>query len=750
VGPGVNVRNRVLRVLACLLVASGVVAVLWELGMGPGGKGGTGGRVHAPLRVSLRNGARAESPKMPAAPLAEQDTREEPRGRIVVAGAQARWEATIRVHVVDDETGQPLAGIPVLPIGAEGSREARRHAFEAFEELGWGAIDERGDEMGFASRMDQPRSDGRGLVLMPAVPGVRYRIAVSPMASSIDAAELAIGPLEPGEVRDVRMPVHTRRTGVFCAVVVDASTGRRVVDVVARCLGGYERGGQGCRGEEGLLRLPYRGWVAYYAIEAPGYGPAVVVVDRERASEEDALVVRLDVAGTIIASVEAQGRRIRGASVRLSCSALELAELRQDWDFPLGSGVEPRYVVVESIDGEGVLTVTGLPTGVALTVEMKYKGAWRSLESGILLEPGEVLRREWELAVPRTIRGRVVGPGRRPVPGAVVVGSEILGLPPSRLRDGSWLVWEGRSHSRAGLMTAMTDGDGLFVLEDVVPGWWFLFASTENSGHLPQRASVGKVVRVLPAGDVVDVELELGDYFIRGEVADSMELRGTSIQVFAAPVGGYGALMAAARVGERFRVGPLPLTDVRVYAQTVADGPDGPRLLATPQVLVTAEELEAEGAEVHLRFHGAGRVSCITQGPPEVQGAVGRILAVPAKGVPQTYQCVGGSRTDLVGLPPGDYTVIVAFDKGWVGMATGHIEADADAGVWVIPVARGGVVQFSVSPDWEAGTVSVSVLGNNRRVWSGILRPGRPVTAVLPPGAYRVRATGAGGAEEWD
>lgn len=602
----------------------------------------------------------------------------------VLLGATALDErATLVVEVVSADTGEPLAGVPVLawtiPPGDAGI-----------------AI---GDEsVGTEERA--PSTDAEGRATLRLRPGRALRISPTPRDGVAPDDERILEPFEPREERSLRFELPTVPDLVYRARVVDRHgepvQGARVrvaagelmwtMTVVARTV--TER--------DGTFELRLRSWHADRAtVEADGFGPLGFVPIRGHATEQTERTHVLDRTASLVGRVaDAAGDGLADVEVRVIDAEGELG--LDPWTALGDVVVEPTRT-----DTNGAYRFDDLPPHRPFDVALfRDADLLRASADVVRLEPGETRAIDWQIG------------GGASVSGIVALAGPDVPLRPRRIVL--------RSRRGAVCASARTLVNSAFLFEDVPDGEWIV-ALSEDIDDVAAPERLVRVERGRADGDV-RLELRRRHAAVCGRVLDAQ----------GAPVA--RALVTAAS-------SELPSVSARCWSSedgsfTLTSLVQGPvRIDAHATEGRWSGRLESPSDDVEVRVQPRARVEARvvdarTGEPRRAYVAAGS--QYPRDAAAETDW---RGRVRLTQLPPGSCTVVATTPGGLVGRATVELVGGETSAA---TVAVGPGAALDVRRDHDGAWIVVD-LESDGVLWERRVLPGRGVARLFAsPGAATV------------
>ncbi len=598
------------------------------------------------------------------------------------------------MHALRSDTGEPASGEPVVLL----PEEAVPYFSNATEPVG---------RLGQALPAD---AQGRCVFRLPA--GHRSRALPKEWWHGHPEAEVWVGALEAGETREVNVTIpvfwHWLR-------VEDATSGAAIRGVHAG------RGGkEALTDADGLAGLWWSDLRAdQVSVEAEGYGPALVGVQRGHETPQSAFVVRLSCAGCLRGRVlGASDQPIGGAEVEVVARGQHLARTEAGSVHPGGFtflNFEDRSWSA-STDAEGAFRLCGLSPSIPLQVTVSKNPNLRlTVRDPVKLAPGEEREVDYRLLAGAVVLGVVRDEAGLPVPNCLIWLKAEARRKPS--------TWEDDLPDRS----VSSDDQGRFEILDVSPGEWEL-GPAPTSGYLPTPVAVH-----VPVGAArVEVVLELrAGLFVAGRVVGPDGLPVTNVTVMSnrGPNG-------ESRADGSFRIGPLEPGKVTLNVWSFASG-------------LTAEPLEVQAGEedVLLRLEPGG---AITGHLVDVSGGpVGGFATLSEEGAGfgtimfSTVAADGEFTFD--GLRPGSYGVSARSAEGGAGSVQG-IKVSGSIRVEEVSVRLAPGGQLALRFPTGEGNRAYRVRSGDCLLHFDSVGAEESVTPHLPAGAVTVELHAPGGA----
>lgn len=545
-------------------------------------------------------------------------------------------EGTVLVRILRSDTGEPVPGERVALLHEDNER---------------GVTLVEGSSGGFG---DAPRANEGGTCTFRIPAGARAHV-VSMRAFPDEEGRMLIEPLAVGETREVTllMPVFQH-----WILVESASDGNPIPRAHAR----EEDGSQDVStGPDGLVALWCSEWRnEKVGVEAEGYGPGLIALERGHERPADALVVRLSQAGCLHGQVhDAADAPIEGARVSVLASGRDLSLAKANlWDGGAFFAFGDRTWSAQT-DASGAFTLRGLAPSIPLQLTVT-KGARLHLKppEPVQLEPGEEREVVYRLGAGAVVRGVVTDELGEPVP-RCKLWLRVAAQRETFAQDYPEAERQLRSNTK-----------GSFEIKNLPDGEWCV-GPAPDSGYLPVPVAV-QVHNGLCSEVVVKARASL---FVEGHVfgpgGDAVpDLYLYSSDGSSAETGADGA----------FRLGPLAPGEVTIHVSSRS-------LVAREPLLVQAGQ-----KEVVLRLEAGGRLSGLL-----VNAATGD----PTKGIVSVSAGVdslhitgadANGEFNCGGLRPGVYGVVAHSAAGDVGylrsvLVPGYGEGPEDL---IVKLAPGG------------------------------------------------------------
>lgn len=589
------------------------------------------------------------------------------------------------ILVLNQATGEPVAGV-TLELWSDAVFDKERRFLRWMEEQGWGKFDEAGEVFVLESFDAWPvtQVDGRTTVYPPA--DIPFSLS-SQSSANVGGAELEVGSLAAGERREVVLRVPVGLDLVFHGRLVDARDGRPV----ARADLALDEGSGERRpvpvDPSGMFHVVVRSWeLNCVEVEAEGYGKLLVVPEAGHETPETALSVPLVPAAHLSGRVTDAAGPAVGAWVQLAADPRDLA--RPEHAAPALFGRDgPVAEWGARAAPDGGYAIGDLPPGVPLRVAVTREGRQPvRMPEPVLLAPGEARELDLDLGVCATVRGRVVDQSDAPVPEVRVVAREATGhVPEVQVAQQLLMGWERGDAAQE----ALTDADGRFTLQDLMPGRWLVGLSPPLGKSYSVSAS-GQVIE-MPVGQH-EVLLTLRVYrglFLRGRVVGPNGEAVGCASVHAMGMDVPGFLYELCRKDGSFELGPLVPGRFRLQAETHPDYgyADSEPVVASP----------GEG-EIVLRLRPCGALRGRLRGLPDAGDTV---VGISRRGddVQRLVGCDEDGGFADRGLVPGVYDVCASSAGGFVGAVCGvQVHPDAETPEVILDMEPGGVLELRASP----------------------------------------------------
>ena len=491
-------------------------------------------------------------------------------------------------------------------------------------------------------------------------------VANGGLAMGIGQVKQTIPVLAPGERREVRLILPEGLDRTWFGQVLGAEDGRPIAGASIELVD--QRGWAKTEGDPlaqtssrlgGLFELALPSWKATVAkVQAPGRAPALVapVFDHDRPGAEQS--VRLQVAATLEVAVDAAGRYLEGARVRVQAEAFRWLGGDAQGTRPFAWKPDPEWSM--PVEGGQVLTFVELPVAVPLRVALvEGDRVLEQIEGPLTLGAGQTSRLAFDISHPGRIGGRV-----RAADGSPAAGIDLWLMPAGRPNAKLFLASEKSAIAAA----IQSDATGAFEFEDVSSGEWWLGPAPWLNGFARLGTPAGKTPPLaqwlqLEAGESKTLDLELAPSLeIRGRALDARgEVLPGAMLVASSPVLGPAETYFAGQDGS-FVIRPLAPGTYRIFA-----------LYGGARSSSVSAEAGATGVEV--RFPPGGSIEGRFLGLP--QSVVGRVLMFTPAGSGQQldrelprasirmlqYTSENSYRIDR--LEPGFYDVSARAGNAW-------------------------------------------------------------------------------------
>ena len=641
--------------------------------------------------------------------------------------------ATLQLLVFETKTRAPLKGIRVL------ASKQKDHSGRWMDP---GGVSFRGD-------LEHPPvtdEDGQATLVVPA--GFDLRVWARDEDGNTESKTLDVPMLRAGEERELRIDLLLGDDLVLFGKVVDAANAPIGGAAVRVCVGGAFLPGNDHRDRnseilsratadaDGLFEVHLPSWRRpFVRVEAAGHAFAVVRRCAGHETPDRAVVVPLSTAASVKARiVDTGGRPVPDVRITFRAEGYALPIINPEW---AGEYVDvPGERWVSSTGEDGTCTLDEICPALPVEVELR-KGdrLLRREQEPIVLQPGQVLEREWVLGEGCTLSGLALDQDGKPVP-KLELWLCHTGLGPSN-------YFEAYAKDRVSTKTS-TDADGRFAMPDVAPGTWLLGPAplerawtVDASGNSRRKdtpadaiAALGQIVDV-PDAPSLDLTLHVfRGLFIRGKVLDPGG-NGTESDVVAMTgKDAWGPQTQSASDGT-FAVGPLAAGRYSVVATATDEYVDSDPV-----------EAEAGASDLVLRLKAGGGlrgriIDARTGNPCEAEA-----LLTPHVAGPGIYgEGVGfGVREDGVlerkGLAPGNYDLAARSEDGAFGILSGIGVVVGEPGKeFVLSLAPGGALKLRYEGSHPFAQVDVRLQGV-RIDWGTTVEPGTTVDRRAPAGTF--------------
>ncbi|MEM7307570.1 MAG: carboxypeptidase-like regulatory domain-containing protein [Planctomycetota bacterium] len=639
----------------------------------------------------------------------------EQRAEVAVEPAPAAEDpgaARLRITVVSEVTGRPLAGVLV--------RVARKGEATSIELPGPG--EETGRD---------------GLRVVDAPTGVELQVALGDFRYRAGQMHFT-SPLAAGEERELRLAYPEPTPYVLRGRAAGREQGEPVAGarLEVRRLGDDELLDSTESDDSGYVEVSVATWGGVYGrIDAEGYTSLFLHPAAEVAAAEGG-EVRLRLARAAYLYGRVDGVRegpLAGVQVQGLLNGRDLFD-------PDGTGPPPGFsrplapTAVTAADGTYELAVPAL---ARMLVRLLRGGETvRQEPTRWALGASEAREANWTLGTAARVFGRVVDQHGKPVAGLPVMLYEARGARARYLR---------RANPGSVVASCVSEDDGAFDLGGVPPGRFVL-------GPVPRDESPEDVARFLEELHVTGAQPELArelvvwrGLYITGtvELPDGSPVPGSEVSGW--PEGADGVLSATATdTAGGFRLGPLVPGTIGLEAEYQGYG------------IWNAVEVEAGAQDVRLILSRGGSIS--GRAVPAVEDATVRVLptdGTETSGFIVSFGLDEDGTFSIDSLAPGWYDVVIVAGEG----EGGEVLIGYETGIETRAGAEVSGVEVELRP---AGNVRVryegDLTGVRARLYSGDnvrfdvidLPPGDPVLVSVPPFYVRIRAEdkAAGYAEE--
>lgn len=626
--------------------------------------------------------------------------------------------ATLRVRVVANETGAPLAGIEV---------NVRPDPLES----GWSTTSKSDSKGG---EHDSLVTDADGRVEFELTPGSAWQV-FGDSPRFVDTAPLAGGGRESIEVlaagttRELELRLPTGADLHFCGRVVAEEDG-------APLAGARIRRSKTLAGEapvlvtdaDGRFEVQTASWLESkrFTVKLAGRAERTAYVREGHETAERAFVVHLARTASLTLTVrDPNGAGVPSAEVTATTSRFSLQEGSSDV-FSLGfdefDQPDPTWNVV--LDDAGRGEFVGLPPKAPLTLEVSRDGdiVWSSSEP-IVLEPAESKALEIVVGLGTEVSGLVVDSNQRPVPAVTIwlTGSN----------EGVRPYFESYQEPT---MTAVSDANGRFSFAKVPAGTWQLGPAAdrleEGVADANAIAPATQALEIAPAATRVEATVVVHrGLYVSGRVLDENGEPAAGAGIETSDGGPWPFRFDDADEEGRFVIGPLKAGNVELQAGGFSD-----------DVFATGEPVTANvgSTDVVLRVRtGATIVGRV------VDDASGELssASLSYRLVRDDGELRGATQTgtegefELTGLDPGHY-VLGAREGNLVGNA----EVDAGAGRKTEPVVLRLTPAATLVVEWQGSedTAEVTVKLGATEVEQSFVSRNNKETLFVPPGELTI------------
>lgn len=665
----------------------------------------------SPTRSPAVQSPELETPASPPPHRLRGEVQDGATSEPLVDDASDSKAAELKVQVVSSDSGAPLPDVEVELV----ARKSGDYVEESTDDEGLATFDAVVDE-----------------ALELHVPGDRGRHG---------ARELALEPLEAGEIRSVVLPVPTALGDAsFFGRVVRAEDGAalpgaRVSLVDPEWPSSLDTMRMRTKGRarvtpdaNGLFEVSYTAWDPPSGrVELAGYASAAFDLVAGFDQPERPAEIRMLRPGSVEVTVlDRGGGALSGVEVRLSVSTARFASPKH----PNGDWWTYETVTwSESTDVQGACTLTGLVPEQRLRVLLVHGGAEHDIAQSLRVEPGETKRVEYRLGSDATVRGILIDQDGQ------AVASQVVWLARG---PGTETIWAGIHYSA--FASAETDVQGRFRFDNVPPGDWFVGpASTRDESDDPAGAElVAQVTEpVHVATHQEEVELVLRrqrGLYIRGVVLgpNGGAVAGSvSVRAWRPSRSSPWDILGKIRTDEagQFVLGPLPAGQLLVVASgwSVGEAESQP-------VLASAGD---EGVVLQLRA-GASLRGKVVDDLGVIRDAELTVIRSPPAfdGDDLSWGSAGGEGFELEGLEAGRFSILAQTPDGLAGCSEAlRVEAGQSLDGIVVQLQQAAVVRVTHARGERALEFRIA----GQLVQRGWIDERGTVEYSLPPGPVLVR-----------
>ncbi len=481
----------------------------------------------------------------------------------------------------------------------------------------------------------------------------------------------------------------------------------------------------------GLFRVHENDTYFTWQIRSPGYGSHLFRFAGGDFSEaEHPREFRMRPSASLrVEVVDPRGMGVSEAVVRLEATAYEITP------FIMGGPVfaNNRVKWEATTDFGGACLLQDLPTRVPLWATVVHGGRWHKVLPSLSLAPRESLHVRWSIGGGGSIAGRVVDVRGRPH--ASVAIDVVHGD-----RESDHPYHPKEDEERSTFVTVDTDEDGVFRVDDVPVGTWWVGPSTTRSGRSSSRglAKVRYPVRVESETETeVDI-VTVRDLSVRGRVAGVEEgerawvsaTTGVFDGMLSAHVEGDGSFELGGMLPGTYELKAHSLSRSAVSEVVMASAGELGVVLELTGDVEVAERLKQGSGVLRVRVSGASQepLSSLIVHQSDPDGSVSR-----------TRLGQGGLHETTVSS--GTYHVAIVGQR-LVGHADGifvPVGGTAEAVIHLRTGARARVID-----DRGPGLRNIVFKSGEVTVGLGQIRSGGFLDAIVPPGPVRVIARESG------
>ncbi len=456
-----------------------------------------------------------QAPRLLASPAEREASAADPGTTERVAGSAD--ESTRESAVTTDSIGAVTEALPAndplltVRVVARGSRQPLEATWVyVLLEEDWA----RGGSQNHWAETDPARlnetvvTKADGIARFGVLAGKRLHLKANGDWRQVGTMELVLDALDPGETRELVVELPVGPDLRFVGRVLDDVTGAPLADVpvVVREYAETRTDPEGYFVVDGLS------WGRQHAlIDASGYGLTLTVLVTGHATREEAQVVRLLRAASLLSQVEdSTGAPLEGREIVATTGFTGLIRPRTGVGDTTGSN--PKWSAKTDENGRAVLE--GIPPGVDVQVELREGGmVVRSLEEGVRLAPGERREVEFSLGTGTRVFGLA-----RDESGLPAGGLEVWLRPTDVERGRYFNSWDGRIVRQR----ATTDANGEFDFADVPAGEWLVGPRWKERGpaiDALEPAPLATLVSTSDLGGVAQVDLVIArGHFLRARL----------------------------------------------------------------------------------------------------------------------------------------------------------------------------------------------------------------------------------------
>jgi protocatechuate 3,4-dioxygenase beta subunit len=581
-----------------------------------------------------------------------------------------------------------------------------------------------------------PITGKNGEVELDLRSGLELEIRTTPGWKDLPIVRRDVAPLERGERRTVVLEFTTGDDIVFHGMVVAKETLQPIASarVSLRDRGAAQRKTVKDEAAKRNLTTGVDGRVEFSAasskqpflrVEAPGFGVVLVVLDAIHSTPEQALMIPLERAASIQATVvDGDGAPLAGVEVRISARGYSLQMKQATFDFEDAATVQD--VVWSATTGaNGQCVVNGITPEKPLRVGLRRQGKALLKEYDTLtLRPAETRALRWEIGGGCTIAGVLIDDTSKPIEGRALWLRRA-----DEDRPRSFVAYEVHGTEA----TVSTDQSGRFVLDYVGTGtWWVGMAPlTDATRENDDLVAVVETVEVTSGVHHIDLVLKTcHGQCIRGRVRDALGANAPEAFVWASFDDGIPIADAESTEDGRFAIGPLKPGRYQVRASAIQSALKSEAVAAKPGDENIVLQLKAEGSLRGKVVDGSNGSGCrahveLTSSRHETPGFFGMMTKEYGSFV-------------MTGIEPGRYDLIARAKDGRIAVVHDvQVEpAGAESQLLTVKLEPGAIL--NVRYDGNAPDRWIVTRGAGVNLGVEELRRGVAVMVIVPKGKVAI------------